>query len=303
MVTGKQLADKTLEAYTGGGGYIWGQLGAEWTATKQKNLEKRYNANPSGMADYKLSAKYGGQWVGHHVWDCAGLCWWAANFFGLSIHKGSNLIWRNDLVKKGALTKGMKIPVGALVFTGESYDSHGHIGRYTGGEIVTEANGAIKGVIQSGLFAGKWKWWGLEKNVSYEFIPGQEQQQDVQPTQPQQPQQQEEDYPTIRRGSKGKWVTLAQVKLISQGYSCGTSGADGDFGANTEKAVKAYQREHDGPDGKALKVDGVIGPATWWALDHAPERATYTVTIRNLTAEQANKLKKEFTGATIALDK
>ena len=98
-------------------------------------------------------------------------------------------------------------------------------------------------------------------------------------------------------GSKGKWVTLAQVKLISAGYSCGPQGADGDFGSNTEKAVKAFQKEHNGPDGKALKVDGIIGKATWWALTAAPQRITFTVTIRNLTTEQKDKLMKEYPGA------
>jgi peptidoglycan hydrolase-like protein with peptidoglycan-binding domain len=87
------------------------------------------------------------------------------------------------------------------------------------------------------------------------------------------------------------------VKLISAGYNCGPTGADGDFGANTEKAVKAFQSEHNGPNGESLKADGIIGPATWWALTAAPQRITYTVTIRNLTAEQKDKLMKEYPGA------
>ena len=302
MITGQQIADTTLEAYECKGGYIWGQMGAEWTAAKQRNLEKKYKADPKGMSDYKLSAQYGSQWIGHRVWDCAGLCRWAAKQHGLEIHAGSNLIWQCDLSKKGALTKNMQLPVGALVFTGETYDKHPHIGTYTGDGKVTEANGAIKGVIQSGLFDGKWKWWGLEKGVTYEFIPNEEpaqQQPATKPTtKPDPAPAEDEDYPTIKRGSKGKWVQLAQVKLISQEYSCGPQGADGDFGKNTEAAVKLFQQEHDGPDGKALKVDGIIGPATWWALDHAPERITYTVTIKNLTADKADKLLKEYNGAT-----
>ena len=61
--------------------------------------------------------------------------------------------------------------------------------------------------------------------------------------------------------------------------------------------MKAFQKEHDGPDGKTLKVDGIIGKATWWALTSAPARITYTVTIRNLTAEQKVKLLNEYPNA------
>jgi hypothetical protein len=291
MVTGYQIAEKTLEAYTGNGGYIWGKLGIEWTAARQKALEKAYKADPKGNADYKLSAQYGAKWIGHMVWDCAGLCWWAANYFGIKIHQGSNLIWSCDLKQKGALAKDQDLPVGALVFTGESVNKHPHIGTYIGNGIVVEANGAIKGVIESKLHCGKWKWWGLVKNVTYEKM-------DQEPEQTNEPEPTTDDgYPILRRGNKGKYVTLLQVKLISKGYSCGASGADGDFGANTEKAVKLFQKEHDGPDGRALQIDGIVGPATWWALDNAPERITYTVTIKNLTAEQKNKLMKEYAGA------
>jgi N-acetylmuramoyl-L-alanine amidase len=39
--------------------------------------------------------------------------------------------------------------------------------------------------------------------------------------------------------------------------SCGTSGADGIFGAGTENAVKSFQRHH------GLTVDGIVGKKTW----------------------------------------
>ena len=173
MVTGQQIADTTLEAIRCDGGYIWGQMGAEWTDAKQNALEKRYKENPSGEADYKYSALYGRKWVGHRVWDCAGLCRWAAKQHGIDIHAGSNLIWNCDLVKRGELTKGMKLPVGALVFTGTA-SKKPHIGTYTGDGLVTEASGTIDGCKQSELHGGKWKYWGLEKGVTYEFIPGEE---------------------------------------------------------------------------------------------------------------------------------
>ena len=95
-----------------------------------------------------------------------------------------------------------------------------------------------------------------------------------------------------------------QEDLIRLGYDVGKSGADGIFGANTEKAVKAFQKDHDGPDGKALKVDGIVGQATWWALNNAitpgptPVKK-YTVTITGLTKEKADEIVSKY-GGTIA---
>lgn len=60
----------------------------------------------------------------------------------------------------------------------------------------------------------------------------------------------------LGRGDSGSAVKTLQVNLISLGYSCGTSGADGDFGDATEKAVKAFQ----GANG--LVVDGLAGEKT-----------------------------------------
>lgn len=66
---------------------------------------------------------------------------------------------------------------------------------------------------------------------------------------------------TVRMGSKGASVTLLQKLLRVDGYT-GISGSnlaiDGNFGENTETALKEYQRKHAG-----LAVDGVCGPATW----------------------------------------
>lgn len=66
--------------------------------------------------------------------------------------------------------------------------------------------------------------------------------------------------PMLRKGDKGDSVKALQILLIGHGYSCGEWGADGDFGAGTENAVRAFQKAH------GLTVDGIVGPATWGAL-------------------------------------
>nr|MCR5663434.1 peptidoglycan-binding protein [Oscillospiraceae bacterium] len=66
--------------------------------------------------------------------------------------------------------------------------------------------------------------------------------------------------PVLRRGSLGYAVWLAQTVLIALGFGCGPDGADGDFGPNTEAALRRFQRA------KGLTDDGVLGGETWARL-------------------------------------
>ena len=61
----------------------------------------------------------------------------------------------------------------------------------------------------------------------------------------------------LKKGSVGNDVKALQTLLIVGGYSCGSAGADGDFGSGTDIAVKEYQRNH------GLTADGVVGEGTW----------------------------------------
>ena len=97
----------------------------------------------------------------------------------------------------------------------------------------------------------------------------------------------------LRRGSKGADVTNLQTALNAQGYDCGT--ADGIFGAATEKAVRAFQKDN------GLAVDGIAGKATQEALYAAQSvpRATYTVTLRNVPQADAIALVAKYAGEMI----
>ena len=113
----------------------------------------------------------------------------------------------------------------------------------------------------------------------------------------------EPTFPTIRRGSRGKYVTLAQTKLKQLGYDIGNSGIDGIFGKATEAAVKDFQRNNKDEDGRPLTVDGIIGAKTWAQLLGAPIRDNkYTATIRGLTKEKAEELKKQYPDAEIRVE-
>ena len=68
----------------------------------------------------------------------------------------------------------------------------------------------------------------------------------------------------IRRGSTGPEVVTIQVALnrISQNYPAipKIPAIDGIFGSRTEAAVRKFQEVFD------LNVDGIVGPATWYAI-------------------------------------
>ena len=63
--------------------------------------------------------------------------------------------------------------------------------------------------------------------------------------------------PLLRHGSRGKSVQSLQILLIGYGYSCGSYGADGDFGKATGDALEKFQRQN------FLEPDRICGPKTW----------------------------------------
>jgi putative chitinase len=66
------------------------------------------------------------------------------------------------------------------------------------------------------------------------------------------------DRPVLRRGSKGDAVGGLQRLLQSQGFMIAV---DNDFGAGTEVAVAAFQKQRG-----LVPVNGIVGSDTWTAL-------------------------------------
>ena len=148
---------------------------------------------------------------------------------------------------------------------------------HTGFGLNSETVECSAGVQHFAKRKAKWTHWAVPKCVTEEITP------------------EPAEKPTLRRGDKGPYVTLAQVELINRGYSCGSTGADGDFGKNTESAVKAFQKDH------GLTADGIIGPMTWAALD--ADEVLYTVTIPHVTAAQADQLVRQYPGSTKTMER
>lgn len=68
----------------------------------------------------------------------------------------------------------------------------------------------------------------------------------------------------LRRGSESSAVMFLQRLLLSYLYPI--SNLDGDFGPETERAVRAFQSEN------GLSVDGIVGRNTWQALFNSSGR-------------------------------
>lgn len=68
------------------------------------------------------------------------------------------------------------------------------------------------------------------------------------------------ELPQLEYGAKGKPVKTMQRLIIAEGYSCGSAGADGDFGDGTLRGLKKYQKKKD------LVQDGICGEKTWSKL-------------------------------------
>lgn len=60
----------------------------------------------------------------------------------------------------------------------------------------------------------------------------------------------------VKKGSKGEGARWVQWELVRHGYDIGKFGIDGIVGAQTDTAIRAFQRDH------SLAVDGIVGKNT-----------------------------------------
>lgn len=251
-VKAADFVKSTEEAYSEKRGYIWATAGETWTRKKQDALENKYKSNPEKYNNYRMSAEHGDKWIGHKVDDCSGLVKDMARKHGLTgIYHGSNSQFKKNCFKTGQIVKGMKLPIGALIFTGNEA-KHDHVGILVTETCITEARGTLYGVVHTPISNKKWTYWGLLEGVDYDFIPD-----GVDKPEPTNSKKAKK-HPTLRRGDRDDAVKELQTKLANAGSSLSI---DGIFGIGTQSAVKSFQRSH------GLVVDGIVGPKTWAELD------------------------------------
>lgn len=184
---------------------------------------------------------------------------------------------------------------------GEAVWMQGHIGVYIGDGMAVECTPRWEDGVQitavwnirkiDGLNGRKWTKHGRLPHVDYGDAPA-----DVEIP----------DYALgarlLKRGCTGEDVRELQKALIRLGFSCGSAGADGEFGKQTDAAVTAFQVA------AGLEPDGKFGPATLAALNAALEYAdsgeehepTYTVTVHGLSRADADMILDRWPEAEVA---
>lgn len=79
----------------------------------------------------------------------------------------------------------------------------------------------------------------------------------------------------LMKGDVGTEVKTMQEALIKLGYSCGSYGADGDFGNDTDKAVRAFQKAN------GLVVDGKYGEKSKAKVNELIKKMSTPVSTNN----------------------
>lgn len=240
----KQAADKC--------GYIMCAVGQD----PKKLNDWYFNQYQSDKSAY-AKAIY---WKEHapRVFDCQGLadCYVTENAGAGYV----NVRARNNYADWCGIKGEGKIPderktEGAAVFRmGAKYIEHvGFLarpvdaGNRAGDWIVVEARGVHYGVVETKLSARNWNRWGwMTKYFDYAEQPD---------------TVKEYGGRNLKRGMSGADVKALQSDLIALGYSCGSYGADGEFGRATVSALKAFQADN------GLTADGIAGKNTYAMLD------------------------------------
>ena len=235
--------------------------------TACKNYDGSSSENCAGCK-WHPSGKY------TRFYDCRGFTYWILKqvYDGWELMgAGATSQWNTaaNWKAKGAIADG--VPANTLVCL---FVKKGSTMEHTGFGYNNETCECSNGVQHFTTRNKKWTHWGIPAVIDGDIpIPTPE-------------------LPTLKRGSKGVYVTKAQTLLLNKGYSLSPYGADGDFGKVTEAAVKAFQADH------GLKADGIIGKDTWASLDGTEPAIKYTVTLPGLSASQADALIKQYPNAT-----
>lgn len=128
----------------------------------------------------------------------------------------------------------------------------GHVGIYVGGGLAVEWRGFAYGCVTTKVSARSWTHWYELPWVDYGAASGSGAVSgsgaDLLGTR------------LLKKGCKGEDVRQLQEALMSLGYELPKYGADGDFGSETETAVKQLQKAAD------ITVDGQYGDESHAAL-------------------------------------
>lgn len=282
--------------------YVWGSGGQEDTVSRRqaymngshigqgdRDLIRKRCQVLNGSASSCNGCKYfpNGQRV--RMFDCRGFTAWVLAQIGISITGGgATSQWKTaaNWESKGTIDTLPTDRVCCIFRWDNATQCMEHTLLYDGAGNYIHCSGEVKKQAVSSYRATH---WAIPKGLYTD-------QPQPAPAPAPTPEPAPAKLPTLRKGDRGQYVTLLQTKLINKGYSCGSSGADGIFGNDTQYDVKKFQLN------SALEMDGVVGSATWAALlakdEPKKETGLWRVVIRHLDLTQASALCNAYPNAT-----
>lgn len=139
----------------------------------------------------------------------------------------------------GTIKSDTELAYGEFVFR----NNKGHVGVYANG-YVYHAKGHKWGVVKEKYIYSQWTHHGKFKEM-YKY------RDDIRKVTV------TVNLPFLKTGSVNEGVVIWQEILSFKGYDIGSCGIDGDFGTDTLKATKDFQRD------EKIQVDGQVGKDTW----------------------------------------
>lgn len=240
--------------------YAWGMFGSTITREMVNGKAKQY---PYWYTQSKLnSIFYPLCSADPPVWgfDCVGLIkgvlWgWDGNeskSYGGAVYASNGVpdISADAMIDR---CKSVSSDFGSVA-VGEFLWMKGHCGIYIGnGKVVESTPKWNNGVQITSLSARSWLKHGKLPYVEYVASNAPKEVKDTVTI----------ELPVLRKGSKGDEVKTLQRLLKALGYKGSDQkqlAIDGDFGQNTDYALRAYQKD------KGLIVDGICGKNSWTAI-------------------------------------
>lgn len=216
-------------------GYIWGTSGQKCT---QALIDSKHAQYPDHV-DPSIVKK----WIGKQVFDCQGFVQSCMKQVGIQMVSGATSQWKKTKFEAKGTIDTLPADKVCCLYKHDTSSSDpnkmSHTGLYLGGGEFIHAAGSKTGVVKSTIKAyGRWTHWGIPSGLYDDGV-------NIVIT-----------ISDLKRGAYGANVKQLQEMLLKVGESLPKYGADSDFGAETEKALKSFQEKN------GLAVTGIVDAST-----------------------------------------
>lgn len=249
MFTNFQLVEFCKAVYAALWAYWYGTCGYKCTEALYQSKARQYpdHYTPSRESGYMADIK-----AGKMCADCVGMI--KAFFWMNGDINGNNKYASNgcpDVSANGMYNLCKEVgPISSIPdIPGLIVWKSGHIGIYIGGGYTIEMRGFAYDCVKRAVADGPWTRWGKLPMLSYVDSPNAE------------PLKLGDRI--LSKGDTGADVKELQEALMKLGFSLPKYGADGDYGKETEGAVKSFQRDN------GLDATGIFDTSAFKALEKA----------------------------------